>query len=89
MTTITAWSSKPLVRQDIRLIYRTVRQRMAEHENTGTLTAELGTLTAYEARVQAVSTWPYNTSMLRTLLVTVLTPLLVRAISGILLAASV
>ena len=43
-TNMTAWSSKPLVRQDIRLMYRTLRQRMAEHENTGTLTAELGAL---------------------------------------------
>jgi hypothetical protein len=36
---------------------------------------------AYEARVRAAQTWPYNTAMLRTLFFTILIPVLVRMVS--------
>lgn len=43
--------------------------------------AEYSALCAYEARLQSARTWPYNTSMLRTLAFTILLPLLIRLIS--------
>jgi hypothetical protein len=45
---------------------------------------EYNALIAYEARLRTVSTWPYNTAMLRTIFFSILAPLLVRAISFLL-----
>ena len=44
------------------------------------MAAEYSALVAYEARVRTAQTWPYNTSMLRTLSIS----LLMRAISSVL-----
>jgi hypothetical protein len=53
---------------------RTLMERMDAGESTGTLGAEISALAAYESRVQAARTWPYNTSMLRTLFATIVVP---------------
>jgi hypothetical protein len=53
---------------------RTLMERMDAGESTGTLGTEINALVAYESRVQAARTWPYNTSMLRTLFVSVVVP---------------
>jgi hypothetical protein len=43
-------------------------------KSTGTLAAEINALAAYEDRLKATSTWPYNTAMLRTLFISVIIP---------------
>jgi len=53
---------------------RTLMQRVAAEENTGTLAAELNGLVAYEARLRAARTWPYDTAMLRTLFFSMILP---------------
>jgi hypothetical protein len=62
------------VQERIVLASRTLMERMAVGESTGTLGAEINALAAYEERVQAARTWPYDTSMLRTLFVSVVVP---------------
>ena len=42
--------------------------------SAGTLGAEINALVAYETRLQAASTWPYDTAMLRTLFFSVIFP---------------
>jgi hypothetical protein len=53
---------------------RALVQRLEAGEDTGRLGAEINGLAAYEKRVQAARTWPYNTTMLRTLFVSVVIP---------------
>ena len=53
---------------------RTLMARIDAGESTGTLGAEINALAAYEKRMQATSTWPYNTAMLRTLFFSVIFP---------------
>ena len=53
---------------------RALVQRLDAGEDTGRLGAEINGLVAYEKRVQAARTWPYNTTMLRTLFVSVVIP---------------
>jgi hypothetical protein len=55
------------VQQNIHQACRTLMKRIATHESSGTLAAEINALVAYEERIQAARTWPYNTGMLRTL----------------------
>lgn len=62
------------VQEKIVLASRTLMQRMVAGESTGTLGAEISALSAYESRLQATRTWPYNTSMLRTLFATIVLP---------------
>jgi hypothetical protein len=62
------------VREKIVSASRTLMERMAAEESTGTLGAEINALAVYEERVQAARTWPYDTSMLRTLFVSVVVP---------------
>jgi hypothetical protein len=53
-------------------------------QDAGMLGAEINALAAYEQRLQAASTWPYDTAMLRTLLFSVILPggaALARAVS--------
>jgi hypothetical protein len=62
--------------------------RIDAGESTGTLGAEINALAAYEKRMQATSTWPYNTAMLRTLFFSVVFPVvaaLVRILGDLLL----
>jgi hypothetical protein len=50
----------------------------------GELASEYTALSAYEQRLLAARTWPYNTAMLRTLAFTILLPLVARFISVVL-----
>lgn len=54
--------------------WRTLMARMDAEEDTGTLGADINGLVAYEERLQAASTWPYDTAMLRTLFFSVILP---------------
>jgi hypothetical protein len=49
-------------------------QRLEGRQETGSLGAEINALAAYQERVQAAPTWPYNTGMLRTLIFSVFIP---------------
>ncbi len=62
------------VQGNILLACRTLVKRIAANESTGTLAAEINALVAYEERLQAARTWPYNTAMLRTLFVSIIIP---------------
>ena len=62
------------VQGNILLACRTLVKRIAANESTGTLAAEINALVAYEDRLQATRTWPYNTAMLRTLFVSIIIP---------------
>jgi hypothetical protein len=48
--------------------------RLDEGQDCGPLPGEIVALTAFESRLQATHTWPYNTDMLRTLFFSVLVP---------------
>jgi hypothetical protein len=48
---------------------------MEERQDPGQVAAEFNALAAYEQRLAGTRTWPYNTSMLRTLFVSFLVPL--------------
>jgi len=60
---------------------RKMKETLGESETQVPLATELSALAAYETRVRLVPTWPYNTAMLRTLSISILIPLSVRAIS--------
>jgi len=67
---------------------RALVARIDAGESTGTLGAEINALAAYEKRIQATSTWPYNTAMLRTLFFSVIFPVVaavVRILGDVLL----
>jgi hypothetical protein len=51
-------------------------QRLEEEREGGSLAAEINAVAAYEQRLQAARTWPYNTAMLRSLFFSVLVPLI-------------
>jgi hypothetical protein len=53
---------------------RALMARIDAAESTGTLGAEINALVTYEKRLQATSTWPYDTAMLRTLFFSVIFP---------------
>lgn len=53
---------------------RTLIQRLDAGEPAGDLGGEINALVTYEERLLAARTWPYNTTMLRTLLVSVIIP---------------
>jgi len=53
---------------------RELAQRLDAQAATGSLPAEINALVAYEERLQAAPTWPYNTGMLRTLVFSVFVP---------------
>lgn len=62
------------VKRNILVTSRSLMERIAANESTGTLAAEINALVAYEERVRAARTWPYNTGMLRTLFVSIIIP---------------
>jgi len=53
---------------------RMLLERLDAGGQAGSLSAEINALVAYEKRVEATGTWPYNTAMLRTLFVSVIIP---------------
>lgn len=57
------------------------REELAGEETTTTAAAEVAGLLAYERRIRAAPTWPYNPTMLQTLIFSILLPILVKAIS--------
>lgn len=63
------------VRRQLHAAGGTLLQRLDEGSPPGDATAQVTTLLAYEQRLREVSTWPYNTAILRTLVVSVLIPL--------------
>ena len=72
------------VGQKIQRLSRELQERIAQEASLGKLAGEYTALIAYEARLRAASTWPYNTAMLRTLSLTIFVPLLVRGLSVVL-----
>jgi len=50
-------------------------QRLEQDQDAGGLSREINSLEIYEKRLLAARTWPYNTTILRTLLFSVLIPL--------------
>ncbi|NIN67899.1 MAG: hypothetical protein GTO63_24970, partial [Anaerolineae bacterium] len=62
------------VSRDIVLASRALMKRRAAGESIGTLAEEINALVSYEERVQEARTWPYNTGMLRTVVVSVILP---------------
>lgn len=63
------------VQRNILLACRTLMERFAAGENTGTLAAEINALVTYEERLLGTRTWPYDTAMLRTLFFSVILPI--------------
>lgn len=53
---------------------RALSQCLAGGQATGTLPADLNALAIYEARLKESRSWPCNTAMLRTLVLSVLVP---------------
>lgn len=62
------------VQQRILASCRLLMTRTDGDESTNTLAVEINALVAYEARIQAAQTWPYNTTMLRTLFFSAILP---------------
>jgi hypothetical protein len=62
------------VQRNLLLACRALVARIDAGEDTGTLGADINALAAYEKRIQATSTWPYNMAMLRTLFLSVIFP---------------
>jgi hypothetical protein len=62
------------VQEHILQASRTLMKCLEKGESAGSLGAEINALVAYEKRVQAARTWPYNTTMLRTLFMSVIIP---------------
>lgn len=54
---------------------RALAQKLERNKETGSLSAEINALIAYEQRLLAARTWPYNINMLRTLFFSVLIPI--------------
>jgi hypothetical protein len=70
--------------RQIRRITALVRERVTRQESLGEIAGEYTAFVAYETRLRAASTWPYNTAMLRTLFFTIFVPLVIRGISALL-----
>jgi hypothetical protein len=64
------------VRKRIQDICRELVRRIDENQLVGELPTQVNTLAIYEQRLLVVRTWPYNTSMLRTLFLSVSVPLI-------------
>ena len=65
---------EPLQRQ-INISSRELVRRLERDQNPESLPAEINALIAHEQRLLAARTWPYNTTMLRTLFFSVFIPL--------------
>jgi hypothetical protein len=71
------------VQQQLRRSFPSLLKHMQKGEPTGNLPWEVNALVAYEKELQDASTWPYNPTILRTLVVSILVPtvtLLVRRV---------
>lgn len=65
---------RQVVEQHILRLCRELMERLEGNQETGSLPAEINALGAYDERLQAAPTWPYNTGMLRTLIFSVFIP---------------
>lgn len=65
---------KPL-QQKINTLCRELMLRLDTKQDAGSIPEEINALVAYESRLLSARTWPYNTSMLRTLFFSVLIPI--------------
>jgi hypothetical protein len=63
------------VQAQIAAACRALGQSLDRSQPTGTLAADLNALVIYEGRLKGGRTWPYNTAMLRWLVLSVLAPL--------------
>jgi hypothetical protein len=63
------------VRAQIAAACRALSQCLANEQPSGTLPTDLNALVIYEGRLKEGRTWPYNTAMLRTLVLSGLIPL--------------
>jgi hypothetical protein len=63
------------VQRQIQRAGQSLLQRMEEDQEVGSLAAEISALAAYQQRLEAARTWPYNTAMLRSLFFSVLVPI--------------
>jgi hypothetical protein len=72
------------VLKKIQCLSHKLQSRIAEEKSLGKLSGEYTALIAYETRLRAAPTWPYNTAMARTLSLTIFVPLLVRGLSVLL-----
>lgn len=61
-----------------------IQEHMTRTEGLGDLAVEYAALISYEDRLSKARTWPYNTTMIRTVFFTVLAPLLLRGMSDLL-----
>ena len=62
---------------------RQMRDKLALGENLQELAGEYSALSDYEKRLSDARTWPYNTTMLRTLVFTIFVPLLLKLVNGL------
>ena len=62
------------VQKKMLMACRSLMERLETGERTGTLGPEINALVAYESRLRAARTWPYDTAMLRTLFLSVVVP---------------
>jgi hypothetical protein len=62
------------VQQEMRRSFPSLLEHMQKGEPTGNLPWEVNALVAYEKELQDASTWPYNPTILRTLVFSVLVP---------------
>jgi len=53
---------------------RELLRRLDQNKDSGHLSEEINALVAYSQRLQSARTWPYNTTMLRTLVFSILIP---------------
>jgi hypothetical protein len=68
--------------QRIQRVSAILRSHLTQDEDLGKIAVEYSALAAYETRLRAASTWPYNIGMLRTLAFTIIVPLIVRGLSA-------
>ena len=64
------------VQQHIQRAGQDLLLRMEENREAGSLATEISALAAYQQRLEAARTWPYNTAMLRSLFFSVLVPII-------------
>lgn len=70
-----------LVRERLAEVTRRFRRDLAGEVSAPSAAADMGALLAYERRIRGAPTWPYNPSMLQTLMFSILLPIMVKAIS--------
>lgn len=74
------------VQHNIVAAYRSLEELPAESKDLGTLPTKLNLWKEYEGRVKAIRTWPYDFGMLRTFLLSVLTPVVLSLVQRLIAA---